>query len=116
MISMGRYGCMESHARASDDAIVAMFNSAKSTICMALQDLGPITLIGIPGPIAVPGCVWPEDYMCALGRAMWDRDVDVEIAVSNPSSTPAGLPLTQACYGNGWSCADVAAEIIKTIK
>lgn len=116
MIAMGRYGCMLPRARPSDEAFVAMFDSAKTIIHMALQDLGPITLPGLPGPVAVPGCVWPEEYMNALGRAMWDRDVDVEIAVSNPGSTPAGLPLTQACYGNGWTCAQVASEIIQTIK
>ena len=42
--------------------------------------------------------------------------MDVEIAVSNPQSIPGGCAITEACYGNGWSCVDVAAEIIKTIQ
>jgi hypothetical protein len=42
--------------------------------------------------------------------------VDVEIILSNPGSIPGGLKATEACYGNGWSCVDVAAEIIKTIQ
>jgi len=116
IISMGRYGCMLPKARPSDEAFVAMFDSAKTVIRMALQDLGPITLPGVPGPVAVPGCEWPAEYLSAFGRAIWDRDVDIEIALSNPGSTPAGLPLTQACYGNGWTCADVASELIKTIQ
>jgi len=112
---MGRYGAILATARPSDDAIVAMLDSAQQVVHMALQDLGPITLIGLPGPIAVPGCVWPEAYLSALGRGIWERGVDVEIAVSNPGSVPGGLSPTQALYGNGWTCADVAAEVIKTI-
>ena len=45
-----------------------------------------------------------------------ERHVDVEIALSNPQSIPGGCKVTEACYGNGWSCVDVAAEIIKTIQ
>jgi phosphatidylserine/phosphatidylglycerophosphate/cardiolipin synthase-like enzyme len=47
---------------------------------------------------------------------IWERGVDVEIILSNPGSIPGGLAMTDACYGNGWSCVDVAAEIIKTIR
>merc|ERR1712113_753253 len=113
---MGRYGALLKKARPSDDAIVAMFDSAQHVIRMALQDLGPICLPGVPGPIAVPGCVWPKAYLDALGRAIWDRGVDVEIMLSNPNSQPDGLGMTEANYGNGWTCADVACEIIKTIE
>merc|ERR1719422_2903374 len=93
-----------------------MFDSAQEIIHMALQDLGPITLPGIPGPTPVPGCVWPQAYLKAFGRAIWEREVDVEIVLSNPGSIPDNLSPTEANYGNGWSCADVAAEIIRTIK
>jgi len=31
-------------------------------------------------------------------------------------SIPGGLTLLDACYGNGWSCVDVAAEIVKSIR
>jgi len=116
MISMGRYGQMLANACPSDEAFVAMFDSAKTVIHMALQDLGPITLPGVPGPVAVPGCVWPKEYMSAFGRAIWDRDVDIEIALSNPTSIPGGLSITEACYGNGWTCAQVASELITTIQ
>lgn len=47
---------------------------------------------------------------------MWLRGVDIEIVLSNPGSIPGGLKGTEANYGNGWSCVDVAAEIIKCIQ
>jgi len=59
---------------------------------------------------------WPHDTIRVLGQAIWERGVDVEIVVSNPGSIPGGLSPLEACYGNGWSCADVAAEIIKSIR
>ena len=40
----------------------------------------------------------------------------MEIVVSNPGSIPGGLTPLEANYGNGWSCVDCAAEIIKRIK
>lgn len=115
MISMGRYGAMLPNARCSDDAIVAMFDSARKVIHLALQDLGPITLPSVPGPVAVPSCVWPKVYMAALARGIWERDVHVEIAVSNPGSVPGGLKPTEALYGNGWTCDQVASAIITQI-
>lgn len=47
---------------------------------------------------------------------MWTRGVDVEIVLSNPGSSPDDLSMTDGNYGNGWSCVDVAAEIIKCIQ
>ena len=114
MLSMGRYGSVLSYYRPSDDAILAMLDSAKTIIRLGLQDLGPVR---IPNTnLTVPGCVWPKHYLSTLGRAIWTRGVDVEIVLSNPGSIPGGLKPTEAQYGNGWSCVDVAAEIIKTIK
>ena len=46
---------------------------------------------------------------------MWLKGVDVELVLSNPNSIPGNLSPTEANYGNGWSCVDVAAELIKTI-
>lgn len=114
LISMGRYGTLLRHARPSDDAFVAMFDAAEKIIRMALQDLGPVCIPGTKTPL--PGCVWPKNYLSAFGRAMWLREVDIEIALSNPNSVPGGLPPKEGVYGNGWSCADVASEIIKTIR
>ena len=114
MISMGRYGCLTHKDRPSDDAFLAMMGSAKKIIHLALQDLGPVCIPGTK--LALPGCVWPDGYLNTLAKAIWERGVDVEIIVSNPGSIPGGLSPTEANYGNGWSCVDVAAEIIKRIK
>jgi phosphatidylserine/phosphatidylglycerophosphate/cardiolipin synthase-like enzyme len=114
MLTMGRYGSVLSYYRPSDDAFLAMMDSAKKIIRMGLQDLGPVR---IPKTnITIPGCVWPHEYLAALARAIWTRGVDVEIVLSNPCSIPGGLSPTEAQYGNGWSCVDVAAEIIKAIR
>mmetsp|Transcript_78072 Transcript_78072/g.154723 ORF Transcript_78072/g.154723 Transcript_78072/m.154723 type:complete len:611 (+) Transcript_78072:89-1921(+) len=120
MITMGRYGALHHFAMSanpSDKAIIAMFNSAKTIIKMSLQDLGPLTLpISSSRPMAIPGGRWPDEYLGALAIAIYDRGVDVEIVLSNPASTPGGFNPMFACYGNGWSCNDVASEIIKAIQ
>lgn len=41
IISMGRYGSLFRFHKPSDDAIVAMIDSAKKIVRLALQDLGP---------------------------------------------------------------------------
>lgn len=84
IISMGRYGTVIPFKRPSDDAFLAMFDSAKTIIRLALQDLGPVCVPGTK--ITLPGCVWPKAYMSALGRAIWEKGVSVEIALSNPGS------------------------------
>ncbi|CAB9510902.1 Inherit from NOG: PLDc [Seminavis robusta] len=113
-ITMGRYGALLKKARPSDDGIEAMLKAAKVVIRMAIQDLGPVPLPGTKQ--ALPGLSWPHVYLKALALAIWERAVDVEIVLSNPGSIPGNLSPTEACYGNGWSCVDVAAEIIKTIR
>lgn len=114
IITVGRYGALTHVDRPSDDAFVAMMDSAQTIIRLALQDLGPVCIPNTK--IALPGCTWPKGYFSALGRAIWERGVDVEIALSNPGSIPGGLSPLEASYGNGWDCNDVSAELIKTIK
>jgi hypothetical protein len=114
LISMGRPGAMYKKARPSDDAIWAMLESAQTIIRLALQDLGPVAIPGTKSPL--PGLSWPENTINALARVIWERGVDVEIVLSNPGSIPGNLSMLEACYGNGWSCVDVAAEIIRTIR
>mmetsp|Transcript_5529 Transcript_5529/g.16066 ORF Transcript_5529/g.16066 Transcript_5529/m.16066 type:complete len:356 (-) Transcript_5529:612-1679(-) len=114
IISMGRYGAIVPMKRPSDDAFVAMIGAAKTIVRLALQDLGPVCIPGTK--VSLPGCIWPKTYLQELGRVIWERGVDVEIALSNPNSIPGDLRPTDANYGNGWSCVDVAAEIIKTIR
>jgi hypothetical protein len=113
MLTMGRYGSLLRYYRAADDAFLSMFGAAKRTIKLAIQDLGPVCIPGTS--IALPGCVWPKEYLTVLAQAIW-KGVVVDIVLSNPLSIPGGLSFTDANYGNGWSCVDVAAEIIKCCK
>merc|ERR1719162_938766 len=53
--------------------------------------------------------------MSAIALAMYEREVDVEIVLSHPYACPGRLSPLTANYGNGWSCTDVAAEIIKAL-
>ena len=114
VITMGRYGTILKKARPSDDAFVAMFNSAEKIIRCALQDIGPVCIPTTK--LTIPGMTWPEPYMKALANVMYTKGVDVELVLCHPASIPNNLPLTEACYGNGWECVDVAAEIIKYIQ
>jgi phosphatidylserine/phosphatidylglycerophosphate/cardiolipin synthase-like enzyme len=113
MLSMGRYGSLLRYYRPADDAFIAMFDSAKTFIRLALQDLGPVCIPQTK--ISLPGCIWPKEYLSVFAKAIM-RGVDVEIMLSNPNSIPGGLTATEANYGNGWSCVDVAAEIVKAIQ
>jgi len=114
IITVGRHGTLVDNDRPSDDAFVAMIDAAQTVIHMALQDLGPVCIPKTTIPL--PGTGWPTNYFNALGAAIWQRGVDVEVALSNPASIPGGLSPLEAAYGNGWSCNDVASEIIKAIQ
>ena len=59
---------------------------------------------------------WPKAILIALGKAIYERGVDVEIVLCNPWCIPGSLSRTGTNYGNGWSCVDVASEIVKTIR
>jgi hypothetical protein len=61
-----------------------MFDAAQTSIRFLLQDLGPAnrTVAGVK--ISYRG--WPKEYMKVMGRAMWERGVDIEIVLSNPGS------------------------------
>lgn len=115
MITMGRFGALLYRERPSDDAIVAMIAASKTIIHMTLQDLGPICIPNLDR-VTVPGCVWPNAYLKEIGSAIYERGVDIEIALSTPGSIPNGMSATEALYGNGWTCADVASEIVKAIQ
>ncbi len=114
IISMGRQGALTFKNRPADDAILAMIGASQNIIRMSLQDIGPVCIPKTT--IALPGLKWPKPVLDALATAIFKRGVDVEIVLSNPGSIPDGLSLTDAQYGNGWSCVDVAAEIVKRIK
>ncbi|CAB9512656.1 Inherit from NOG: PLDc [Seminavis robusta] len=114
LISVGRRGQLHTKDNSSDDAFVAMIESANTILRLGLQDLGPVCIPKTK--LALPGCTWPHTYLESLAKVIWEKGVDVEIVLSNPGSIPGGLSMKDANYGNGWSCVDVAAEIIKKIK
>jgi len=100
--------------RPADCAFLAMINSASKSIKMVVQDFGPVSFPGTKIPL--PGLIWPKPYLTAIAHAIWRRDVVVNIILSNAGSTPSDLGLADGAYGNGWSCVDVAAEIVKLIR
>ena len=119
IISIGCQGSIVSSERPSDDAILAMINSSTPIIRFVLQDVGPVCTPGTK--IAAPGLTWPREYLSAIGKAIYERGVDIEMVLCNPRSVPGGrLDIKKAIiatpYGNGWTCVDVAAEIIKSIQ
>merc|ERR1711920_96141 len=54
--------------------------------------------------------------MAMIGKAIYERKVNVRIVLSNPYSIPANLSPVEASYGNGWTCEDVEAQIINITK
>lgn len=60
--------------------------------------------------------MWPKEYLKALALGIYDRDLDVEVVLSNANSVPGKLSPATANYGNGWSTIDVGCEIIRAIK
>jgi hypothetical protein len=85
IITMGRYGKLLPFSRPSDDAFIAMLLSATKTIRLALQDLGPVCIPGTKMPL--PGVGWPKKTLAALGKVIWENDVEVMIALCNPGSS-----------------------------
>ena len=115
MLSLGRYGSIgyekcDKKERSSDSAFVAMYDAARDSIKISQEDIGPVLVIAKFGERIEYGS-WPKEYMKAWGRAMYERDVDVEIVLSNCGSVAED----GESYSNNWSCEEVAAEIIKTV-
>ena len=113
IISVGRQGGLygpPSTIWPSDDAILAMINSSQSSIRLAIQDMGPSDLT-----LMYNG--WPKHYMSAFASAIV-RGVEIQMVLSNPFSKPGSASLIHSMgfYGYGWTCSDVASEIIKAIQ
>jgi len=110
LLALGRYGTMIGEdARSSDDAFITMFDSAKKSIRLLLQDIGPLTKTVLTKKIIYKS--WPKNYMRAWGRAIFDRGVNIEIVLSN-----TGAGEERGSYSHGWTCEEVAAEIVKTMR
>jgi phosphatidylserine/phosphatidylglycerophosphate/cardiolipin synthase-like enzyme len=102
IVSVGRLGAVGDEA--ADDAIVALVDSAKTTLRLSLQDIGP------PGAAGVTIAPWPEQYLRALVAAV-GRGVDVELILSNKGAVPGGLLGTSASYSNGYTPGDVVKKL-----
>jgi phosphatidylserine/phosphatidylglycerophosphate/cardiolipin synthase-like enzyme len=98
VVTVARLGTMGDLA--SDDAMVALIDSAKTQIRISQQDIGPIGA----------GAEWPEPYLRALSDAL-ARGVDIELVVSNVGATPGGLVAGSSSYSNGWTPGDVVARL-----
>ena len=106
IIAAGRLGGMG--ANSSDQALVALFASARRSIRMSQQDIGPLKRAGL----SFAG--WPEEQMVAMIAAM-ARGVEVSIVLSNPKSVPGDVGAIQAIYNsydNGWSLEEVGKKFI----
>lgn len=106
MISFGKLGTILAD-EPSEDAFVAVFDSSKTSIRLAIQDVGPRKICR-DQPTPLPGFAWPTKHLSAFGRAL-ARGVDIEMILSNLGA------FEQGGYSNGWSCNDVAAHILQTI-
>ena len=106
MISMGKLGSILED-EPSEEAFVAMFDSSIISIKLAIQDIGPRKLCR-DQPVPLIGFAWPTNHLQAFGRALV-RGVDVSMILSNLGAFELGG------YSNGWTCNDVAAQILQTI-
>ena len=108
VLGMGRLAYIDAGnmSNSSDTGFIAMLSSAKSSIKIAQQDIGPprVPLLGIPAGS------WPEPLFRELGAAMV-RGVDVYIVVSNKDSVAGGLDANTAGYSNGWTPEEVATKL-----
>ena len=116
IISVGRQGGLygpPSTIWPSDDAILAMINSSQSSMRFIIQDVGPMTVPGVQ-------LGWPKHYLTVIGVAMYERNVKVDMVLSNLNAYPSNLsdlgPVQINGYGYGWTCSDVASEIIKAMQ
>jgi phosphatidylserine/phosphatidylglycerophosphate/cardiolipin synthase-like enzyme len=102
VIAAGRLGKIGDEA--SDDAMLALVDAARSRVRLSQQDIGPPHVLGV----AVGG--WPEPYMRAILAAI-GRGVDVEVIVSNKGAEAGGLTGTLASYSNGYAPEEVVTQI-----
>lgn len=118
IISVGRQGGLggpPSTIWPSDDAILEMLRSAKSSMRFTIQDFGPMKVPGVP-------LGWPKHYLTAIGVAMFERNVKVDMVLSNPHAFPGNFadlgPVQQriGVYGYGYTVSDVASELIKAMQ
>jgi hypothetical protein len=106
VIAVGRLGSgIQTDGNQADSARIAMMHSAKGTLRMSLQDIGPVKVPYLGIPLAA----WPDAEVGEIAAAL-NRGVDVFVVLSNLNAVAGGLSATQAGYSNGWTRADVHDE------
>jgi phosphatidylserine/phosphatidylglycerophosphate/cardiolipin synthase-like enzyme len=117
MLSIGKCSSLGGSARPSDDAILAMLESAVGSIRLAIQDFGPRCLPFSSVQIQYPGCPWPEKTLQVLARAIWTKRVQVEIVLSNRGAICGGLPSSDTlARPNGWTLQHVVDAIVQAVE
>ena len=107
VIAVGRLGSgIQADGNQADSARIAMMHSAKRTLRMSLQDIGPVKIPYLGIPLAA----WPDAEVGEIAAAL-NRGVDVFVVLSNLNAVAGGLTATQAGYSNGWTLADVGARV-----
>ncbi len=107
VISVGRMGTIG--PLASDAALIAMIDAAKSEVRLSQQDLGPVHLSNLNFG------TWPDALVGALVRAM-GRGVEVHITLSNTGAYPDELGRIEQLYNsydNGWTEQQVAQKFVE---
>lgn len=110
IISVGRLGTgivkKGVDGNQADVALRALIRSARHTLRILQQDIGPLKLPVFGVPIAN----WPDAELAEIGDAL-GRGVEVFIVVSNENASAGGLSPLEAQYWNGWSLHDIARRI-----
>ena len=86
IFSVGRLAEADPRGQQADDAILAMLDASRHMIRLSQQTMGQLeTNWKSWAPIRAYEGSWGPRVLDALARAIVDRDVSVEIVVSNPS-------------------------------
>jgi len=102
VISVGRQAALVDKVYPADDALVVMLDSATKSIRMSLQDLGPVS----------PTYGWPKEEFEVMAKAMWEREVTIEIVLSNRNLANRSTT-SYSNFLRGYSIERVADKIFK---
>ena len=61
----------------------------------------------------ISGLMWLKICLTALARAIWERNIAVEILLNSSGSTPIDYIISKPAYEEGLEYVEVTAEIIK---
>ena len=101
--SLGRLGDIGENV--ADSAIMAALDSAKDSIRLSVQDLGPLQI----GP--VESYAWSSSLLDMIGRAI-ARGVSVEILMTTPVvGDEGGGSGDDGAYSNGWTKQDAVLRV-----